>query len=312
MNPNTSTHEESDGLALSLLIGNPLKVALAVLLPFIALILQLSMWTWVQPYIWFFFYPAVFLSAWLGGLVGGLAATAISVVLVVYFFIEPIPEFGISEARYLGLLAMFAAMGSVFAIFHQRLRVSNARVAQALKDTTASESRFRAMFETTEGAALSFPTRQQLSDARRTDESASPHFINEKEFRLLADSVPHIVWITGPDGKNIFFNQQWIDYTGLTMAESYGDGWNKPLHPDDRHPAWEAWQNAIRHHGPYALECRLRRADGAYRWWLVRGVPALGVCRIGFNFRHRWDFSVERPPNFVDSGDSRPNIVKDL
>jgi len=96
---------------------------------------------------------------------------------------------------------------------------------------------------------------------------------SEKKFRLLAEAIPQIVWITRPDGWNIYFNQQWVNYTGLTLEESYGHGWNKPFHPDDQQPAWDAWQNAIINNGTYSLECRLRSKDGSYRWWLIRGVP---------------------------------------
>jgi len=97
---------------------------------------------------------------------------------------------------------------------------------------------------------------------------------SEQDFRDLADSMPQIVWVTRPDGWNIYFNQQWMDYTGLTLEESAGHGWNKPFHPDDQQRAWDAWQHSTQHGATYSLECRLRRADGAYRWWLIRGVPA--------------------------------------
>jgi len=98
---------------------------------------------------------------------------------------------------------------------------------------------------------------------------------SEKEFRLLAEAMPHIVWIANPEGQNIFLNQQWMDYTGLTPKASYEQGWKKSIHPDDQQRVWDAWQNTINNNGIYSLECRLRRADGEYRWWLVRGVPAL-------------------------------------
>jgi PAS domain S-box-containing protein len=87
--------------------------------------------------------------------------------------------------------------------------------------------------------------------------------------------MPQIVWVTRPDGGYIYFNQRWVDYTGLTLEESYGHGWNTPFHIDDQKRAWDAWQNAVNNHDTYSLECRLRRADGEYRWWLIRGVPAL-------------------------------------
>ncbi len=94
---------------------------------------------------------------------------------------------------------------------------------------------------------------------------------SEQQFRALSEAIPQIVWMTRADGWNIYFNQQWVDYTGMSLAESYGHGWNIPFHPDDQQRAWDAWQQAVQTDGVYALECRLRRADGAYRWWLIRG-----------------------------------------
>jgi len=98
---------------------------------------------------------------------------------------------------------------------------------------------------------------------------------SEQEFRSLAESMPQIVWATRADGWNIYFNQQWMDYTGLTLEESYGHGWNKPFHPDDQQRAWIAWNNAVNNNDIYSIETRLRRFDGEYRWWLVRGVPLI-------------------------------------
>ncbi|POZ50579.1 PAS domain S-box protein [Methylovulum psychrotolerans] len=94
---------------------------------------------------------------------------------------------------------------------------------------------------------------------------------SEQLFRTLAESVPQIVWMTTPDGSNTYFNRRWIEYTGLTLEESYGQGWIRPFHPDDRQRAWDAWKNATETDGNYSIECRLRRADGTYRWWLIRG-----------------------------------------
>ena len=111
---------------------------------------------------------------------------------------------------------------------------------------------------------------RDITERRRAAEALQTSL---EEFRTLAEAMPQIVWITGPDGGNVYFNQHWVDYTGLTLEESLGDGWNKPFHPDDQQRAWHAWQHATATVGTYVLECRLRRADGVYRWWLIRGVP---------------------------------------
>ena len=115
---------------------------------------------------------------------------------------------------------------------------------------------------------------RDLTERKRAQEALQR---SEREFRELAESMPQIVWATRADGWNIYFNQQWVDYTGLTLEESYGEGWITPFHPDDRQRAWDAWQRATQHRDTYSLECRLRRADGVYRWWLIRGVPLLGA-----------------------------------
>ena len=113
-----------------------------------------------------------------------------------------------------------------------------------------------------------------VTEQKRAEEALQR---SEREFRELAESMPQIVWVTRADGWNIYFNQQWVDYTGLTLEESYGEGWIIPFHPDDRQRAWDAWKRATQYREAYSLECRLRRADGAYQWWLIRGVPLLSA-----------------------------------
>ena len=95
------------------------------------------------------------------------------------------------------------------------------------------------------------------------------------EFELLhlADFVPQIVWMCTPEGDNIYFNRRWVDYTGMTLEESYGEGWNKPFHPEEREIAWLAWNQAVESGDGYQVESRLRAADGTYRWFLMRGEP---------------------------------------
>jgi len=115
-------------------------------------------------------------------------------------------------------------------------------------------------------------TVQDITETKRAEEALQA---SARDFRSLAESMPQIVWATDAAGLNIYFNQQWVDYTGLSFEKSYGEGWIIPFHPDDRQRAWDAWQRATKHRDTYSLECRLRRADGVYRWWLIRGVPLL-------------------------------------
>jgi PAS domain S-box-containing protein len=97
-------------------------------------------------------------------------------------------------------------------------------------------------------------------------------------FSMLDESVPQLVWMCTPDGLNVYFNQRWMDYTGLTLEESYGKGWDTPFHPDDKQAAWNTWNHALATGDNYRMECRLRAADGLYRWFLIKGGPLRDVA----------------------------------
>lgn len=96
---------------------------------------------------------------------------------------------------------------------------------------------------------------------------------SEDDYRKLVELAPQLIWKCSPEGLNIYFNQQWVDYTGLTLEQSYGTGWNTPFHPDDKAAAWKAWDHAVATGEDYRINSRLRAADGCYRWFLIKGVP---------------------------------------
>ena len=97
---------------------------------------------------------------------------------------------------------------------------------------------------------------------------------NEAQFRLLSEAIPQIVWTATPDGSIDYYNQRWFDYTGLTLKETRGWGWELVLHPDDLELCIDRWRLAYTTGEPYEVEYRFRRAsDGAYRWHLGRAMP---------------------------------------
>ncbi len=95
----------------------------------------------------------------------------------------------------------------------------------------------------------------------------------DAEFRILTEVVPQIIWICQRDGRVTYLNPQWTAYTGLGADESSGYAWFEAFHPDDRQKVEQAWLQASDSASPYEMESRIRRSDGAYRWWLVRGAP---------------------------------------
>jgi PAS domain S-box-containing protein len=93
----------------------------------------------------------------------------------------------------------------------------------------------------------------------------------EERLRLIIDTIPAIVWRKLPDGSADFLNRNFREYTGLSLKDGLGWGWMNGFHPDDR--LMEEWRAALAGGKPFEKEARLRRADGQYRWFLIRAVP---------------------------------------
>ncbi|GHA66809.1 PAS domain-containing protein [Pontibacter akesuensis] len=97
---------------------------------------------------------------------------------------------------------------------------------------------------------------------------------SNSKFKLLAESIPHIVWSGEPDGHVDFFNQQWYDYTRMSEEETLGFGWAPSLHPDDLQATIDDWISAIKTGEKYERELRLRDIyTENYRWFLARALP---------------------------------------
>jgi formate hydrogenlyase transcriptional activator len=91
--------------------------------------------------------------------------------------------------------------------------------------------------------------------------------------RTMIDQMPTLAWSCRPDGSAEFVNQRWVDYTGLSMEEAVGWGWQATIHPEDLGKTVETWLRLIASEEPGEEEARLRRFDGEYRWFLARAVP---------------------------------------
>ena len=93
------------------------------------------------------------------------------------------------------------------------------------------------------------------------------------EYRFIAEAIPQIVWISNPQGLAEFFNARWFQYTGLEPDECVGDGWAQAVHPADVEAAIALRVSSLESGEMFETEFRLRRADGVYRWFLVRALP---------------------------------------
>lgn len=98
---------------------------------------------------------------------------------------------------------------------------------------------------------------------------------SEKErFENLVESIPQMVWTCNANGEMDYFNRQWFYYTGLSLKDSLGDGWLRPLQENERESFKTSWEEHLQTGMTFESECQLQRTqDQTYRWHLVRAIP---------------------------------------
>jgi PAS domain S-box-containing protein len=111
------------------------------------------------------------------------------------------------------------------------------------------------------GSSLDIEERKQAEEKLRR---------SERDLHSIIETIPTMVWSAAPDGSVDFFNPRWLDYTGLSPDQSWDWRWTAAIHPDDLSRLTDAWQSILVSGEPGETEARLRRFDGAYRWFLFR------------------------------------------
>jgi PAS domain S-box-containing protein len=95
---------------------------------------------------------------------------------------------------------------------------------------------------------------------------------SEQRFRLVADSAPVMIWMSGLDKRPTYFNRPWLDFTGQSETDLQS-GLAGIVHPEDYSKCHAIYCRGFDQRRPFAKECRLKRHDGQYRWMLDIGVP---------------------------------------
>lgn len=107
--------------------------------------------------------------------------------------------------------------------------------------------------------------------------AAEAQLETEERFRLVANSAPVLIWMSGTDKPCTFFNEGWLAFTGRTMEEELGEGWASGVHPEDLSRCLGEYSAAFDARSEFVLEYRLRRYDGTFRWIVDHGVPRFGL-----------------------------------
>jgi PAS domain S-box-containing protein len=111
---------------------------------------------------------------------------------------------------------------------------------------------------------------RDVTDRRRTDRALRE---SEERFRLMADTAPVMLWMTGPNKLAHYVNRAWLEFTGRPREDELGNGWTEGVHRDDLKKCLDTYVRAFDRREPFHQELRLRRHDGEYRWILATGSP---------------------------------------
>jgi PAS domain S-box-containing protein len=176
--------------------------------------------------------------------------------------LEKVPRHNREKIReVMGFYTRFAAMVS-------QLSYSNVQLAGSLIEQRRTEQALQEKMEEIEVQNEELRTNMgELAEKTRSLRES------EERFSALAENIPNLAWMANADGWIFWYNRQWYDYTGTTLEEMQGWGWQKVHHPDYLRSVTEEWQASIHAGQPYYNIFPLRGKDGGYRWFLTRVTP---------------------------------------
>ena len=132
------------------------------------------------------------------------------------------------------------------------------------------EKSARALFDETGQLQSLIGVVADITDRKEAELAAQE---SEQRFRLVANTAPVMIWMSGLDKLCEYVNQPWLDFTGRPLEAELGNGWAEGIHSEDVRVCLDTYMGAFDHREPFQMQYRLRRHDGEYRWLLDVGVP---------------------------------------
>ena len=212
------------------------QIIIAILIPLLAGFCQWLLQSELPPLTWLLFYPAVFICAWLGGFTSGLLATLVSVLLGIYFFIEPKLTWHIVDYRNYYSVIIFTAMGCLFSLSFARLKRA-----------------------------------EQLLNQRNQKELAKNH----NRLTLALEAANAGIWEWDLATNTNYWSDNIWQLCGLASDSpaSY-DSWLSAVHPEDRAKVDAMVKYAAANQQTLNIEYRLANTPEAKeRWFMSRGQP---------------------------------------
>jgi len=111
---------------------------------------------------------------------------------------------------------------------------------------------------------------RDLTERKRMDDALRE---SEEKFRNLANSMSQFAWMADAEGYIFWYNERWFEYTGTTLEEMQGWGWQKVHHPEEVGRVVKSFKQSIATGEPWEDTFPLRSRNGEYRWFLSRALP---------------------------------------
>jgi PAS domain S-box-containing protein len=118
-------------------------------------------------------------------------------------------------------------------------------------------------------------TQYKIAERSAKEKEAKLELISEQRFKTLANTIPNMAWMAHANGDVYWYNDRWMEYSGLTMEEMTGWGWSKLHHPDHIDRLTEFVKEAWLKNEPFEVTHPMRGKDGLYKWFLSRATPIL-------------------------------------
>ena len=198
----------------------------------------------------FLFFGAVMGSAWFGGTIAGALSVILSTLTIDYFFVPPFYSWSIDATAESYFVAFIVCAATVS-------WVSSAKKRSETAIREARDQLERRVQERTAELQQSYAEIQE----------------SERQLKLLTEAIPQQIWSATADGNVQYCNQHLLSFVGRSMEEMEGGKFFSIVHPEDLDLFREAWESAFTSARRFEGEWRVRRADGRYCWFLVRGVP---------------------------------------
>jgi PAS domain S-box-containing protein len=205
------------------------------------------------------FLCAIMFAAWFGGTGPGLLAAVLAILAFIYYAAAPSHSFVVASTE-IPRVVLFAIAALFVVWLSSAQRAATDSLRRARDDLQAALA---------ELAGLNKALQVENAERKRAEQQLRQ---TERELRLTIDTIPVGVATYQRDGTPDFYNQSWRNYTGLSLEELKAHR-NVEVHPEDRVTIESEWRAHLATGTPFQREQRDRRADGEYRWHLIRRVP---------------------------------------